>query len=697
MKLDFARPSTLALLLPVAIIAPAPQLAAQQDQDRDESYMGEAPERYAQVRHLEGDVQIRKGDQEESLERGTPISEGDVVESRGRGVLQLGDGSRLIFGDRTRFEVAALFTDRNGERQALIRLDYGQLRVMAGSESDARIQVDSPVGSALIQEGDDLIFDLDRDQSADIRVFRGRVQFSNSQDQTALRAGERLMVYGRNDRLNRVRSFNTYESDSFSRWSEGFLRTRRGESWKHVPGEIRYYSDDLDENGDWVFVPEYNTHCWRPRGIDADWRPYWRGRWAAYPGGMTWISSDPWGYVTHHHGRWGWHVSLGWHWIPGVFFSPAWVAWNTYDSYFGWAPLGYHNNPCHWGHGSWGGAYSWNVVHINHIHNIHVHRHIHSDRNIIHKFNVGTGASTWTSNTKGRSLEAPWRRSPLVVTRNEMRDPKQFQRVVSERPLMRQRIQTYERQAQERTGRSILRRDPATLNRGVESTQPSRENRTPLQFEDRSRLRERSILRSPENRRERNERTDLPERNGHLERRVETETPRDRRPLPKEVVRESPRQDAPRERPRPVEPNREPSRDRVEERRPYAFERPIPPREERRPDPPREDRRPEPNRESERPTERPRFEAPRQESPRQESPRYERPREEPSRQEAPRQESPRQEAPRREAPRQEFPRQEAPRQEAPSRIERPAPSRSPEPSRSPAPSRSNDRPSRPLR
>lgn len=671
MKLDFSNRSALALLLPAAIIAPAPQLFAQEDQEKEESYMGEAPERYAQVRDLEGDVTIRKGDQEESLERGTPISEGDVVESRGRGVLQLGDGSRLIFNRGTRFEIATLFTDRNGERQALIRLDYGMIRIVAGSESEASIQVDSPIGSARIQEGDDLIIDLDKDQSADIRVFRGRVQFSNSQDQTTLRAGERLMVYGRTDRLNRVRSFNTYESDPFARWSQNHVRGSRGESWKHVPSEIRYYSDDLDENGDWVFVAEYNTHCWRPRGIASDWRPYWRGRWAAYPGGMTWISSDPWGYVTHHHGRWGWHVSLGWHWIPGVFYSPAWVAWNTYDSYFGWAPLSYHNNPCHWGYNGWGGGYSWNVVSVHNIHHMHVNQHIHNDRNIIHKFNVGTGASTWSGNTKSRSLEAPWRRSPLVVTRSEMRDAKQFQRVVSQRPLMQQRIQTYDRQAQERTGRSIQRRDPMPLNRATPQTPGTREtpNRT-QQFEDRGRIRERSLLRSPDKRSERVEQTPG---NGHLDRR--TEAPRDRRPLPREIKGEIPRQESPRQ----IESPRQPSREQMEERRPQMPERPTPSREDRRPEPSREN---------------PRFEAPRQDIPRQEAPRREVPRQEAPRQETPRQETPRREAPRQEAPRYERPRQEpsrteSPRQEAP-RPERPSQDR-------PAPSRSNDRPSRPLR
>ena len=131
-----------ALLLPAALVSAAPQ--APQAPADDETYQGEAPERYAMVRALEGDVRIRKGDLDEVLSRGTPVAEGDVVESRGRGVLQLGDGTRIAFGGATRFTVAALFTDRKGEKQVLLRLDYGRLRVLLGGQSDARFRVDTP-------------------------------------------------------------------------------------------------------------------------------------------------------------------------------------------------------------------------------------------------------------------------------------------------------------------------------------------------------------------------------------------------------------------------------------------------------------------------------------------------------------------------------------------------------------------------
>ena len=44
------------------------------------------------------------------------------------------------------------------------------------------------------------------------------------------------------------------------------------------------------------------------------------------PYGWTWIANDPWGWPTHHYGRWG--ISAGsWFWIPGRSWAPAWVSW----------------------------------------------------------------------------------------------------------------------------------------------------------------------------------------------------------------------------------------------------------------------------------------------------------------------------------------------------------------------------------
>ena len=191
---------------------------------------------------------------------------------------------------------------------------------------------------------------------------------------------------------------------------------------------------------------------------------------------MTWVSDEPWAYVAYHHGRWHWTLGVGWFWIPGVYYSPAWVAWNHTPGYYGWAPLGYYNTPCHWGYGSWRGGYAWNVVAVVDINLGHVHRRTHHDVNVLRRFNEGSGGTAWTGG--GRDLRAPWQRSPLIVSHAEFRNPGQIQ-TAFRRDVHRERLGAYERQARETTGRVVYRRDvrpvgPVEARPGVPTPGPAR-------------------------------------------------------------------------------------------------------------------------------------------------------------------------------------------------------------------------------
>ena len=629
---DPLRTSLMAALVVPALFSAAPRQEGPRDEPRDdESYQGEAPERYARVRALEGDVRIRKGDSDEDLSRGTPVAEGDIIDSRGRGVLQLGDGTRVAFAGATRFTVAALFKDAKGERQVLLRLDYGRLRVQMGGESAARLRVDTPSGTVTCTDKATFAVETERDRTLRVKVFNGRVGVRNERDEARLSGGERLTVYGGQDRLDRIRDFNTYEEDEFDRWSERSTVVRRGESWSRVPAELRYYADDLDDHGRWVQSDEYGW-VWKPGVDDPEWRPYWQGRWAAYPGGMTWVSSEPWGYVTYHHGRWAWGAGLGWYWIPGVYYSPAWVAWRYNDGYCGWAPLNYWNAPCDWGYGAWHGYGCWNVVRVNHITVVNVNTVTYRDRSVITAFHP-TGGTTWAGGG-GRSLAAPWTRTPLMVRSSDLRNPADVQRAF-DRDVARTRFTAYEQAARESTGRTIIRRDlarpvpgPASpgntgvvpprrdarvpfeqpvqreaprglfkpapegrpVDRPVERPAERPAERTPERAPDRGRTlpEGRPVERPAERQPER-----APERTPDRGRTLPTERPVERpTERPAERPAERPwdrRPEAPRERPRPEE------RPRTEERAPRREERP-PVREERRADPPprQEERRSEP-------------------------------------------------------------------------------------------------------
>jgi hypothetical protein len=70
------------------------------------------------------------------------------------------------------------------------------------------------------------------------------------------------------------------------------------------------------------------------------WRPYPHCNWV-YDRKLGWFYDDKttWGKIVHHYGRWAHDETLGWVWVKGEEFSPAWVVWRTSDTWAGWAPL----------------------------------------------------------------------------------------------------------------------------------------------------------------------------------------------------------------------------------------------------------------------------------------------------------------------------------------------------------------------
>lgn len=96
--------------------------------------------------------------------------------------------------------------------------------------------------------------------------------------------------------------------------------------------------DYLSPNGYWVQLAPHG-YVWVPTSIRYNWRPYTYGRWVWTDYGWMWISNYQWGWVPFHYGRWGYNARIGWYWVPGDVWAPAWVSWRYSDLYIGWAPL----------------------------------------------------------------------------------------------------------------------------------------------------------------------------------------------------------------------------------------------------------------------------------------------------------------------------------------------------------------------
>jgi uncharacterized protein YraI len=100
--------------------------------------------------------------------------------------------------------------------------------------------------------------------------------------------------------------------------------------------QVGFFYDRLAPHGRWVNID--GKYVWCPT-VGRDWRPYTDGRWVYTSRGWTWISNEHFGWATYHYGRWGYSHRVGWFWVPGTRWAPAWVSWRRSGDHIAWAPL----------------------------------------------------------------------------------------------------------------------------------------------------------------------------------------------------------------------------------------------------------------------------------------------------------------------------------------------------------------------
>ena len=121
------------------------------------------------------------------------------------------------------------------------------------------------------------------------------------------------------------------------------VRPRTKESrvtYEPEQGNYEVFYNDLEPDGDWIQTDSYG-YVWHPRVAAGDpkWHPYEYGHWVYTESGWAWVSDERFGWATYHYGRWTQLRRIGWVWVPGTQWAPAWVSWRNGNDYVGWAPL----------------------------------------------------------------------------------------------------------------------------------------------------------------------------------------------------------------------------------------------------------------------------------------------------------------------------------------------------------------------
>jgi hypothetical protein len=359
----------------------------------------------AHIALVEGQAFLDREGRSEPAVENAPLLDGDRIRTqRGRVEIMLGDQSLLHLDEDTTVDLLA------GD---LIRVLQGRIDlVVIGARDPSRAvayQIDAPAASVQTNAPGEYLVTIDEargEGTTELSVVRGDATLGNDAGSVTVRAGERSTCRV-SSAPGRPTYFNSAQFDEFGRWSADRRNSLIGTtSARYLPEDLEPYSGTFDRYGTWRYEAS-NGYVWFPT-VATGWRPYSVGYWREYDRwDAFWIAGDPWGWPTHHYGRWGFSAGFGWYWIPARSWAPSFVYWAAGGDYVSWCPLGWNDYPVfgQWGvrgvymgsHDSW---YGWTVIPRQHFGSAVYASHVAIDGRRL--------------DDRARSLFAAGRRGPVV-------------------------------------------------------------------------------------------------------------------------------------------------------------------------------------------------------------------------------------------------------------------------------------------
>ncbi|MGA7990434.1 MAG: FecR family protein, partial [Thermoanaerobaculia bacterium] len=288
---------------------------------------------------------VSPADEDTSARPNTPVLPGDVLvtgnASRVEAVLADGNVVRLDGRSELRFERLNRTFEADDDRTVLA-LARGTIAVEVREVStrERALRVDTDDASIVSPARSLFRVDAGR-RGTEVYVLGGRVEVSGRGGRALVRAGQYAFVTG--DAEIELETAGA-PRDRFARFlDERRDRADRRDVTRYVDSEYSYDSDaaSFDDFGSWTYVGSLGSYGWRPN-VDPGWTPYSLGTWRWTPSGLTWVSYEPWGWLPYHYGSWAWDAALGWTWIPGGLYAPAWVYWTYTPEWTGWCPAGWY-------------------------------------------------------------------------------------------------------------------------------------------------------------------------------------------------------------------------------------------------------------------------------------------------------------------------------------------------------------------
>jgi hypothetical protein len=293
---------------------------------------------------------------EEAAVLNLPIGPGDTIRtSERRCEIQFDNGTIIRLDLNTELKIETILAQSLSSPKQVTNFllprgriyvmftEYDRLELFQILTSNAAVKMNNHT-VALIENAED--------GTTDIQVQRGKAYVlfgpdeKNSEEKKIAQL-QRITI-SKDHRLQ----LGSYEAGSdFEKWNESvndnFEKLHKGHSTlpkpiQKLPPAVFYFAQKYgDLYGEWIWDDLYG-YVWRPY-IDryypgGNWQPYIYGQWCQVGGQMFWVPDEPWGWIPYHLGIWQWDKKLGWVWIPGSAFAPAWVDWAFLMGYYTWRP-----------------------------------------------------------------------------------------------------------------------------------------------------------------------------------------------------------------------------------------------------------------------------------------------------------------------------------------------------------------------
>lgn len=284
-----------------------------------------------------------------------PLAPGDTIRTTdtGRCEIQFDTGTIVRLDLNTELKIETILAQTLTARKKVTNLvlKRGEIYVMYKRYYRRELfQIKTPNAAVKMNHRSVAVINIGEENSTSVQVQEGKTYVLYGFDmehvhKEKLKKQQQLTISKKNELLKG----KAKKDVDFELWNENinknFMELHEGKTFipqpiQKLPEAVFNFAQKYSNRyGEWIWNG-FLGYVWRPFANNyypsGNWRPYFYGQWRNIEGQLFWVPQESWGWVPYHLGLWIWDTKLGWVWIPGSAFAPAWVDWHFFFGYYGW-------------------------------------------------------------------------------------------------------------------------------------------------------------------------------------------------------------------------------------------------------------------------------------------------------------------------------------------------------------------------